>query len=217
MASAPPPGARIRFVVLTLGLLGALVLFVAATRAGWTVDDLRGAVAGAGAWGPLVYLGAAAVLPLFWVPRLGLATLAGALFGGAVGAVLGSVGGLLGVALGYGVARSLGADWVRGRPGVDRVVGLVERHGVPLVILGRVVPAIPCEGVSLACGALAMSFPRYLAASAVAIVPTASLYAAMGASAAEQQGGLATALAAVNLVIALVAAGGLARIATRAH
>ncbi len=184
--------------------------------AGWSVDDLRTLVARSGALGPAVYLVASAVLPLAWVPRLGLATIAGALFGGTVGAVLASVGGLLGVAVGYVVARLLGAAWVADRPGAQRARDLVERHGVPLVILGRVCPAIPCEAVSLACGVLDLSFGRYLGASAVAIVPTAALYAVMGASAAEQQAGLASALAGINLAMAGLAALGLAYLVRRA-
>ncbi|MEQ1506930.1 MAG: VTT domain-containing protein [Myxococcota bacterium] len=207
--------AALRFGVLAAGLGFAAIGVVSATRAGWSIDALRGVVAAAGVWGPLAYLSAAAVLPLVWVPRLGLVTLAGALFGGPLGAVLGSLGGLLGVALGYAVARRLGADYVLGRPGAGRVVGLIETHGVPLVILGRVCPVIPCEGVSLACGLLAMPVRRYLAASAAAIVPTSALYAAMGASAAEHQGVLATTLAGVNAAIALAAVVGLGRFAVR--
>jgi uncharacterized membrane protein YdjX (TVP38/TMEM64 family) len=61
-------------VVVTVGLLGALVL--AAHLAGWTrhfsVDEVRTLIASAGIWGMLMYVGVCAVGHLLHVPGLAL-------------------------------------------------------------------------------------------------------------------------------------------------
>ncbi len=106
----------------------------------------------------------------------------GALFGIVPGAALSLLGrtgnAMVGVLIGRGAGTLLGR-----RPGIERGRGaeLVERWGLPAVVLTRPVPVL-AESTLVAAAALGLSPPAVVVAAVVGAVPEAVLYAWAGAA-----------------------------------
>lgn len=189
------------FVVFVAGLL--VLAIVAGTQDFLSAPDIRALVERGGAWSPALYLVAASVLPLAWVPRGVLTTVAGALFGMWPGAALGLAGGLGGALVAYAVAVKLGYPFVARRAGVRgrRVLEFVRRRGFLAIVLGRLCPVLSCEAVSLASGLTAIPMRTYLPASVVGMVPGAILFSALGSSLVEPDAAWVTVGSAVAAVV----------------
>lgn len=192
--------------------LGGLVLVfvtvaVGVQLAGWDgPEQLREAVEGAGAWGPVLYVLGYAALVLVPTPASVLTILAGALFGLFEGVLLAWLGALLGAVGGFAIGRRLG------RPAVDRLLGgrlaqadrVLAHHGLPAVLAVRLVPVFPFTPLNYAAGLVGVRFRHYLLGSALGMLPGATAYAAVGASGANPLG---IVVAVAGLVLLVVVGG----------
>lgn len=124
------------------------------------------------------------VAGLFFVPRLFLGLAAGALFGAAWGSVLAVAGGTAGALAGFLLVRFVNADSVRLReaPAIGRWLEKAESQGWRLVFIVRLVPVLPHSLVNYVFGLSRISTVSYLAGSALGMLPTAVVYANLGAS-----------------------------------
>lgn len=196
-----------------------LALLVAAVATGGLVatltlgDDLevvRATVAGAGAWGALLFLGLHVALGLVPVPRSLLALVAGAVFGAVAGTALSYAASLLAAAAGYAVARRLGREAVTELTGprVERVERALRHQGLAAVVVARLTPVAPFVVTNYAAGISAVRTRDYVVGSVVGLLPGSVAWAAVGSSAGRDPRTLVVALSvAVVLLLAAVVVG----------
>ncbi|MGE0040022.1 MAG: TVP38/TMEM64 family protein [Vicinamibacterales bacterium] len=156
---------------------------VAGREAAALVPRFAAAVAGLGAWGPVVFIlgyGAAAVA---LVPGSLLTLAAGAVFGLVPGTLYVMAGATLGATLAFLSGRYLARAFVErllaGNPrlaAVDRAVG---REGFRLVLLLRLSPAVPYSLLNYALGLSRVRIGDYVLAS-VGMLPAVVLYVYTG-------------------------------------
>ena len=200
---------------------------VEAAREGGWVADLRRWVDGFGPAAPLLYGLAYVVATVLFVPGSALTVGAGVAFGLLWGTVLVSVASTVGAALAFLVARYLlrerVARWVEGRRKFELVDRAVGEKGWKIVALTRLSPVLPFNLQNYAYGLTRVSFPGYVLASWVAMLPGTLLYVYLGAAGAQvaraatgAAGWGQTALQVLGLAATLGVAWMAARIATRA-
>ena len=133
----------------------------------------------------IVLIWADVVLP---VPQAAVIAALGIIYGTLLGGVLGTVGLITGGLLGYGLMRTSArrfAERVAG-PRLKKMEGLFDRGGAWAIVLTRSLPySIPEVMVFLA-GIAGMPMRKLTAALATGSVPTAFVFAAIGAGWADQ-------------------------------
>jgi uncharacterized membrane protein YdjX (TVP38/TMEM64 family) len=206
---ASPP--RTRTVLIRLGIL-ALVLAIgmlAGYKLGWfdyqhTLTHIqklrRSENLGLFVVGFVVVYGVGTSLGL---PGLPFNVAAGALFGSIVGGTIAWISSMLGAAIGYWLARTVGhrevSRWVKRYRRIDAAVDQA-RHFSGMLRL-RLVPVLPIGVVSFVGGLARSPFLRYLAATAIGVIPSVIIYSYFADSLVEGVGtGRKQAL--VSLIIA---------------
>ena len=182
MKSRPVANA-IAFAVLPL-VLAACAKLPTAHEANDAVLSLQ--AYGSWAWAAgIALIWADLVLP---VPQTSVIAALGIVYGTLIGGLLGSFGLITGGLLGYGLmftaarrfARRIGGRWLR------RIEGFFDRRGAWAIVLTRSLPySIPEAAVFLA-GLAKMPMRSFAAALAIGSVPTAFVFAAIGAGWADQ-------------------------------
>lgn len=154
--------------------------------------------------GPLVIIVTIAMAIVFSpLPSAPIAMAAGAIYGHFEGTFYIFVGSLLGASTAFGIARVLGFSaahvWLEQRfP--DWKLGDQQRL-MWLIMLSRLMPFISFDLVSYAAGITALSYGRFLMATAVGILPASFLLAHFGEVAIEQSLAFNVAIA-IGLLIA---------------
>ena len=157
---------------------GALVL------GGWylgtlvTPEELQAGLQGLGSWAALAYMGLFALLPAFFFPVAVLALAGGLLFGLWWGSVYTFLGAIVNCTLmfflaRYGGRRQVEALVARKLPPrwQNLLKGLDSGGGFLLLILLRLIPAVPYNLINYAFGLSGMSYGTYILASAIGILP----------------------------------------------
>ena len=143
-----------------------------------TPEVLEGLLSGAGSWAAAAYIGLFALLPAFFFPVAVLALAGGLLFGFWWGSIYTFVGAVLNCTLMFFTAR------YAGRQQIERLVGeklpaqwqrrlsrLEGGKGFVLLIILRLIPAVPYNLINYAFGLTTMPFRTYLLASVLGIIP----------------------------------------------
>ena len=172
------------WAVLALGLsLGLVRLWSAAVSPG----ELEDWLARWGGWAPAAYILAFTVLPVFFFPVAVLALAGGMLFGLFRGTAYTLLGAFFNCALMFLLARRLGRrraeDFVRRRlsPAWQaRLARAGGREGVLLLIVLRLIPAVPYNLINYAFGLSAMPLGVYSLASLAGIVPGTVVFINIG-------------------------------------
>ncbi len=172
--------------VLKLAALGLVVVGVVVAGATGVlpdVDAVQREVRSYGAWGPLVYVVAYAVLVMFPTPASVLTIAGGTLFGLVEGTALALVGASLGATAAFEVGRLLGRDAVRrlARGRLDAAERVLDEHGLVAVLAIRLTPIFPFLVVNYGAGLSSLRRRDYLVGTVVGIVPGAIAYASVGA------------------------------------
>lgn len=163
----------------------------------WSEDPGPGAVA--------IIITLLAVDILLPVPSSFVMIASGALFGVAWGAAVSLVGSIGGEWFGFELVRRFGAPFAQRLAGADdlqRLSGLMTRHGAAAVVATRALPVV-METMSVVAGLSAMTRRTFLGASLLGTAPVAVIYAWAGAS-SRDTGSL---IPAVVMLIAVTAAG----------
>lgn len=188
-------------LVLILLAASALALAVGTPDASAT----RARVDAAGVWAPVLFFALYAGLTLTPCPKGLLTAVSGALFGLWGGAALALGAALVSALVSFGLGRLLGRDLVdrllRGR--LARVDALLAHHGVPAVLVVRLVPLVPFFAINYAAGLTGVRFRHYVVATSIGMVPGTVAYAALGAYGTNPWG-----LAAVGSALVVLVAGG---------
>jgi uncharacterized membrane protein YdjX (TVP38/TMEM64 family)/rhodanese-related sulfurtransferase len=177
-------------------IFGALLLVGAVALALVYRDRLDAAaltawVSGAGAAGPLVFIGIYAVAAVLFLPGSVLTLAGGALFGPVWGSLYSLTGATLGAGLAFLIARYLAGDWVQARAKglLARLVRGVESEGWRFVAFTRLVPLFPFNLLNYALGLTRIPFLRYLLATLVFMLPGAVAYTYLGFAGREAVAG----------------------------
>lgn len=176
--------------VLGLALLVAIA-FALAWRDRFDAAALQAWVEGAGAAGPVLFMGLYAVATVLFLPGAVLTLVGGALFGPLWGTLWNLTGATMGAALAFLIARHLGADWVarRAGPRLQRLNEGVAAEGWRFVAFVRLVPLFPFNLLNYALGLTRISFVTYLLATWVFMLPGAFAYTWIGHAGREALSG----------------------------
>lgn len=150
-------------------------------------EDIQRFVSRQGVWGPLVYMGLFAILPAAFFPVAVLALGGGLAFGLLWGSVYTFIGALVNCALMFLLSRYVGRQrisaYVRKRLNPKwqaRLAGAGGPRGFLLLILLRLIPAVPYNLINYAFGLTDISFGAYMLASALGIIPGTFVFINIG-------------------------------------
>ncbi len=175
-----------------LGLVLLAAVGVALTLRGrFDAAALQALVEGAGAAGPILFMGLYAMATVLFLPGAVITLAGGALFGPLWGTLWNLTGATVGAALAFLMARYLGADWVtrRAGPRMQRLNDGVAAEGWRFVAFVRLVPLFPFNLLNYALGLTRVSFITYLLASWVFMLPGAFTYTWLGHAGREALSG----------------------------
>ena len=143
-----------------------------------TPAQLHAAISRAGNWAALVYIGAFTLLPAFFFPVAILALAGGLLFGLWWGSLYTFIGAMLNCTLMFLLARYAGREKVEALVKKrlsplwqQRLLELDGRTGFLLLIILRLIPAVPYNLINYTFGLTNMRWRTYLVASAIGIIP----------------------------------------------
>lgn len=161
-----------------------LVLLIALAALTWklstwlTPQQLQQALQQTGGWAPVLYIGLFILLPAFFFPVAVLALAGGLLFGLWWGSVYTFIGAVLNCALMFLLARYVGRSQVQRlveqklSPQWQRRLQIADgKEGFLLLIILRLIPAVPYNLINYTFGLTGISFSSYLLASAIGIIP----------------------------------------------
>lgn len=197
-----------------------LVLLIALAALTWklstwlTPQQLQQALQQTGGWAPVLYIGLFILLPAFFFPVAVLALAGGLLFGLWWGSVYTFIGAVLNCALMFLLARYVGRSQVQRlveqklSPQWQRRLQMADgKEGFLLLIILRLIPAVPYNLINYTFGLTGISFSSYLLASAIGIIPGTFAFINIGDKTLEA--GSPSFWIAIGLLVLLLALTGL--------
>ena len=197
-----------------------LVLLIALAALTWKLStwmmpqQLQQALQQTGGWAPVLYIGLFILLPTFFFPVAVLALAGGLLFGLWWGSVYTFIGAVLNCALMFLLARYVGRSQVQRlveqklSPQWQRRLQMADgKEGFLLLIILRLIPAVPYNLINYTFGLTGISFSSYLLASAIGIIPGTFAFINIGDKTLEA--GSPSFWIAIGLLVLLLAVTGL--------
>lgn len=167
-----------RAIAALAAACAALILLYWLVFSEITAEDIRSALQRYGSASPAVYILLFAVLPAFFFPVAVLALAGGLMFGLVWGSVYTFIGAIINCALMFIIARYAGRESVQRlirqrlpeswRQRLGRAQG---REGFLLLIVLRLIPAVPYNLINYAFGLTDMPLGAYMLGSAIGIIP----------------------------------------------
>ena len=152
-----------------------------------SAGDLQDGLAALGPWSPAGYILLFTLLPVVFFPVAVLALAGGLLFGLVRGSICTFLGAMLNCALMFLLSRRLGRERVeryirQTLPPVwqARLRRAAGEQGFWLLVVLRLIPAVPYNLINYAFGLTGMGLPQYLLASAVGIIPGTLVFINIG-------------------------------------
>lgn len=143
-----------------------------------TPQELQTALQGLGSWAAIGYIGLFTLLPAFFFPVAVLALAGGLLFGLWWGSLYTFLGAILNCTLMFFLARFSGRKQVEALiekklspVWQQRLANLNSNGGFALLIILRLIPAVPYNLINYAFGLSAMKYSTYILASSIGIIP----------------------------------------------
>ena len=143
-----------------------------------TPQELQAALQGLGSWAAIGYIGLFTLLPAFFFPVAVLALAGGLLFGLWLGSLYTFLGAILNCTLMFFLARFSGRKQVEALiekklspVWQQRLANLNSNSGFALLIILRLIPAVPYNLINYAFGLSAMKYSTYILASSIGIIP----------------------------------------------
>ena len=172
------PRGWLRLVVVVAALVGlGLVARASGVLDALSVQALRGAVADAGPWGPVVFVVGYGAAYVAGTPGLPFVAVALAAWGQVAGGALAFVGSLVATSCSFGVARVVGTRFA-GRYDLARIpwrfareqLAHLDARPVRTIALVRAVLVLP-PVLDYLLGLTTVSYPRFLLGSALGLIP----------------------------------------------
>jgi uncharacterized membrane protein YdjX (TVP38/TMEM64 family) len=174
---------RVPVVRVATALVVLILLAIAGRYVGESLPRFAEWVDGFGAWGPLAFVLAYAVLVVAFVPGVVLTMAAGAIFGVTQGTIVVFVGATFGATAAFLVSRYFARSFVAARVAGDTrfaaIDRAVEREGLRIVFLLRLSPVVPFNLLNYALGLTRVRMRDYMLASA-GMLPGTLLYVYSG-------------------------------------
>ena len=149
--------------------------------------QIQAFVAGFGPWAPAVYIALFAVLPAVFFPVAVLALAGGLLFGLWAGSAYTFLGAMINCTVMFWLARTVGYRKVRtlvrsrlSEKWQRRLDAAAGREGFCLLVILRLIPAVPYNLINYAFGLSPMGYPAYLLGSALGIIPGTLVFINIG-------------------------------------
>lgn len=159
-------------------------------------------------WFGLAFVAVFGVIAALPTPASPLAYAAGALFGLVQGSLLAWCGLMLGAAAGYWLARGAWADTAARLLGrnEDKLRDMRERRAFLITLRLRLIPLVPFGIFTYAAGAVKLTFPTYLAGTAIGIIPyvIAAVFAGERVAAGFRGEGRSAFLVAAAVTLAMI-------------
>lgn len=176
----PPRGGWWKIVPVLVMIVGAVLYVRTHPQA---VEGLRGAIAAAGVWGPILYIAIHTSRSITWIPGNILSPLGGLLFGFWKGLLFTWIGLMGACIVAFAIARWLRPPTQSGPVArrFHRLLSRFEGKEWVAVAIARLVPGIPFNVSSYLSGATHMSWTAYLVASGIGIIPRMAIQVALGA------------------------------------
>ena len=163
------------FLIAGFGALAALSIWAGSVV---TPQQLQAVIHRCGSWAAIAYMGLFTLLPAFFFPVAVLALAGGLLFGLWWGSVYTFIGAILNCTLMFLLARYAGREKVEAliqkklsHPWQQRLRDLNSGGGFALLVILRLIPAVPYNLINYAFGLTAMSYRTYIIGSAIGIIP----------------------------------------------
>lgn len=173
--------------ITILLILAAAALAYRLLFSGIGAEDIQRFIAGCGFWAPIVYIAAFALLPAFFFPVAVLALAGGLLFGLWWGSIYTFLGAMVNCTVMFFLARTVGYQKVRvmvetklSEKWQKRLAAAGGREGFWLLVILRLIPAVPYNMINYAFGLTPMSYTAYLLASAIGIIPGTLVFINIG-------------------------------------
>ena len=154
---------------------------------GITAEDVQQVIGAFGPWAPAVYMAAFAVLPAFFFPVAVLALAGGLLFGLWWGSIYTFLGAMVNCTVMFLLSRSIGYESVKAlverrlsAKWQKRLEAAAGREGFLLLVVLRLIPAVPYNLINYAFGLTRMGYPAYLLGSAIGIIPGTLVFINIG-------------------------------------
>ena len=168
-------------------LLTAAILLYWLLFSGITAEDVQQVIQRCGLWAPVVYMAAFAILPAFFFPVAVLALAGGLLFGLWWGSIYTFLGAMINCTVMFMLSRTIGYARVKGlmekklsEKWQKRLAAAAGREGFLLLVVLRLIPAVPYNLINYAFGLTAMGYPAYLLGSAIGIIPGTLVFINIG-------------------------------------
>ena len=165
-----------------VGISGLIWLFSKVDPA-----DIQAFVSGFDSWAPAVYIALFALLPAMFFPVAVLALAGGLLFGLWAGSIYTFLGAMINCTVMFWLARTVGYEKVKAlvesrlsEKWQNRLNAAAGREGFLLLIILRLIPAVPYNLINYAFGLTRMSYPAYLLGSALGIIPGTFVFINIG-------------------------------------
>lgn len=166
---------KILIALLAFVALAAVCIYVGTAV---TPQQLQTVISSTGNWASLAYIGLFTLLPAFFFPVAVLALAGGVLFGLWWGSVYTFIGAMLNCAVMFLLSRYVGREKVeqllRDRLSPfwqEKLKNLEGRPGFLILVILRLIPAVPYNLINYAFGLTGMRFAAYLIGSAIGIIP----------------------------------------------
>lgn len=162
-------------LILLFAGLGLLCLWLGSLV---TPQQIQDAVSQCGSWAAAAYIGLFTLLPAFFFPVAVLALAGGLLFGLVWGSIYTFLGAILNCSVMFLLARYVGREKVErliqsklSPLWQSRLQALNSSGGFILLIVLRLIPAVPYNLINYAFGLTSMSYRTYIIGSALGIIP----------------------------------------------
>ena len=168
----------IRKKLVPILLFGALICLSIWLGSQVTPQQLQDAISRFGKWAAIAYIGLFTLLPAFFFPVAVLALAGGLLFGLFLGSIYTFAGAVLNCSVMFFLARYVGRKkaeqliqkklsplWQ------SRLQSLNSSGGFALLVILRLIPAVPYNLINYAFGLTSISYGTYILGSAIGIIP----------------------------------------------
>lgn len=136
-----------------------------------------------GAMAVLIYLVIYALKPILLViPTNVIAILGGTIFGPVKGTILTSLGFAISGTIAFFLSRFLGKDFVQGLLGKKmlKAEDNIEKNGFRIITVLRMIPVMPYDPFSYACGFTKINYRTFILASVLGVLPETICYSVLG-------------------------------------
>lgn len=171
-------------IVGLLVLVGGLVAASRLLPLGAWLTTFNAWASGLGVLGLVVFSAVYAIAAVLMLPGSLLTLAGGATFGLLAGFVAVLLGATAGAALAFFVSRHLARRrveaWIQAKPSFAVIDKAVAKEGWKIVFLTRLSPVFPFNFQNYAYGLTSVSFPHYVLASFIGMIPGTFLYVYLG-------------------------------------